>query len=53
MRYSLIFVFIAARMMAQAPAATEEPIFRYDTRLVIEQLTVKDKSGKPIEGLTA
>src|SRR3954447_1455792 len=33
----------------QAPA----PIFRSGTRLIVENVTVKDKSGMPVEGLTA
>lgn len=52
MRYLRVsLMLIAARLIAQPPA--DEPVFRSDTRLVIEQVTVKDKSGKPIEGLTA
>lgn len=55
MRKCLLVLCAAWPLVAQAPqaAATEEPVFRYDTRLVIQQVTVKDKSGKPIEGLTA
>jgi VWFA-related protein len=34
-------------------SAQEQPTFRSETRLVVQQVTVKDKTGKPIEGLTA
>ncbi len=53
MRTTISLFLIAALAFAQPPAATEEPVFRSDTRLVVQQVTVKDKSGKPIEGLTA
>lgn len=50
----LLTVTLAAQQPAQQPAAqTEEPVFRADTRLVVQQVSVKDKDGKPIEGLTA
>jgi VWFA-related protein len=34
-------------------AKTEQPTFRSGTRLIVQTVTVKDKSGRPIEGLTA
>ena len=37
----------------QAPAQTAQPIFRSGTRLVVQTVSVKDKDGRPIEGLTA
>ena len=36
-----------------SPAQNAQPIFRSGTRLVVQTVTVKDKDGKPIEGLTA
>jgi VWFA-related protein len=38
---------------AQAPAGGAMPKFTSSTQLVIEIVSVKDKDGKPIEGLTA
>src|SRR5690349_7230794 len=35
------------------PPGTEPVTFKTSTQLVIETVGVKDKSGKPIEGLTA
>ena len=37
----------------QAPAQSAQPIFRSGTRLVVQTVSVKDKDGRPIEGLTA
>ena len=39
----------SAQQPAQPPAAT----FRSTTRLIVQTVSVKDKEGKPIEGLTA
>jgi VWFA-related protein len=41
---------------AQQPAQTQQaatPTFRTNTRLSVQTVTVKDKDGKPVEGLTA
>jgi VWFA-related protein len=39
----------------QGPPATaaDQPIFRSNTRLIVTTVSVKDKDGKPVEGLTA
>ena len=34
-------------------AAAQQPVFRSETRLIVETVTVKDKEGRAIEGLTA
>src|SRR4029079_18394363 len=44
----LSFLFVAPA--AQQPP---QPTFRTGTRLIVETVTVKDKEGKPVEGLTA
>ena len=35
------------------PSNRRQPTFRTGTRLIVQTVTVKDKDGKPIEGLTA
>ena len=44
---------LAIGARAQQGAQTQPPVFRSSTRLVVNTVTVKDKDGKPIEGLTA
>jgi len=41
---------LTVRIAAQPP---ERPTFRTGTRLIVQTVTVKDKAGRPIEGLTA
>jgi hypothetical protein len=56
---SCIFVTLAtlalmvASPLAQQPAPQATPTFKSSTKLVVQTVTVKDKDGKPIEGLTA
>ena len=37
----------------QAAPPAPAPVFRSGTRLIVENVSVKDKSGTPVEGLTA
>jgi len=48
-----VVAFVVAADAAGAPQATRQPVFRSGTRLIVETVTVKDKDGKAIEGLTA
>jgi hypothetical protein len=40
-------------IFAQTPQTAENAKFTSTTQLVVETVSVKDKSGKPLEGLTA
>ena len=54
---ALIFVLLAgAQQAVQPPAQTPANgtiKFQANTQLVVETVTVRDKNGKPVEGLTA
>ncbi len=51
---SLIAAAAAQQQRPRPPAPVEEPAtFTTTTQLVVEQVTVRDKNGKPLEGLTA
>src|SRR5712671_1040634 len=47
------FVVAPQAAAAQARQQPAQPTFRTSTQLIVETVTVKDKDGKPIEGLTA
>jgi VWFA-related protein len=44
---------VAAPQQPGGSTTSQPPVFRSGTRLVVETVSVKDKDGKPIEGLTA
>ncbi|HMJ87163.1 MAG TPA: hypothetical protein VK504_28485, partial [Vicinamibacterales bacterium] len=48
---TLLALALVVPLTAQQPQAP--PVFRSGAQLTVETVTVKDKSGKPIEGLTA
>jgi VWFA-related protein len=50
---SLLLAISSASGAAQQPAQQPAATFRSTTRLIVQTVTVKDKDGKPIEGLTA
>jgi hypothetical protein len=48
-----IAMLTGAAVLAQAPAQQQPAAtFRSTTRLIVQTVTVKDKDGNPIEGLT-
>ena len=54
----VILLLAVARLGAQAPQAPaqggdQQPVFRSSTRLVVQNVYVKDRAGNPIQGLTA
>ena len=46
-------VITSAQQQQPAGPPPDQPIFRSSTRLIVTTVSVKDKDGKPIEGLTA
>src|SRR5262249_60167101 len=46
-------VNVLAAALWIVPCAAQQPTFRTGTRLIVQTVSVKDKDGKPIEGLTA
>src|SRR5687767_9121343 len=48
----LLLATASVGAQGQAPAA-QQPVFKSSTRLVIQNVYVKDKEGRPIQGLTA
>jgi VWFA-related protein len=49
----LLLPLLARSFAQQAPAPDSTPKFTANAQLVVETVIVKDKNGKPIEGLTA
>ena len=50
---TLVLASLSAQQPQQQPPATPRPTFRIGTRLIVQTVTVKDKDGRAIEGLTA
>jgi VWFA-related protein len=50
---ALICVLGLTSAMSGRTVVAQQPVFRTETRLIIETVTVKDKEGRAIEGLTA
>src|SRR5437764_8699577 len=51
MRCAWVLLVCIGLLWAQQP--NDPAIFKTTTQLVVETVSVKDKSGKPVEGLTA
>jgi VWFA-related protein len=51
----VVVLSLGAGLSAQQQSApqTQQPVFRTTTRLIVQTVTVKDKDGKVVEGLTA
>src|SRR5215212_2145124 len=44
--------FVAVVVFIGCAVSAQQPTFRSGTRLIVQTVSVKDKDGKPIEGLT-
>src|SRR5206468_8588979 len=49
----VVALALAVPLTAQQPQPQAPPVFRSGAQLTVETVTVKDKSGRPVEGLTA
>jgi hypothetical protein len=49
----LLLALVDSTMVAQQPGQAPAATFRSTTRLIVQTVSVKDKEGQPIEGLTA
>jgi VWFA-related protein len=49
----LVALALVVPLTAQQPPPQAPPVFRSGAQLTVETVTVKDKSGRPIDGLTA
>src|SRR5262245_58786392 len=49
----VVIIGTAYLQAQQTQPQTPQPVFRATTRLIVQTVTVKDKDGKVIEGLTA
>src|SRR6185503_1397330 len=47
------YILIAGLLLSVLVSAQQAPVFRSSTLLIVQTVTVKDRKGKPIEGLTA
>lgn len=53
MRTLAIILLTSLSLVIPPHAAAQQPVFRAETRLIVETVTVKDKEGRAVEGLTA
>ena len=51
--FLLAVLLISSSPVPSFRLAAQQPVFRSETRLIVETVTVKDKEGRAIEGLTA
>jgi len=49
----VVITVVTHAQQQQQTQQTQQPVFRTTTRLIVQTVTVKDKDGKVIEGLTA
>jgi VWFA-related protein len=51
--YALVVALLMSSVSSAQQQPAQSPTFRSSTLLIVQTVTVKDKNGKPIEGLTA